>query len=125
MDGDFTGVFESRHHPAQSVAALGFTEFAFNCVPFACFRPFLPLLLVVQLLVLRWSAQIWSVHSDAHSRTILVVLAVPIDLVGQNPFRITAMPFSETFDGGLQIARFIESIPVQLFDHGVTVDQAD
>jgi len=70
-------------------------------------------------------AQVWSVHSDAQSRTILVVLAIPVDLVGQNPFRIAAMSFSVTFDRDLQIAGFIEGIPIQLFNHGVIIDHAD
>ena len=80
VDRGVAGVRKARHHAAQSITPLGFTELALDRISFPGFISFQKLLLVVDCLVLGRSTKLWSIHLNTVRLAEGQIRAVSIDL---------------------------------------------
>src|SRR5690554_1819699 len=96
-DHSLAGVCKACSNTTQPKFSLALTKLAFNLVSFGCVDASL-LLIRTFLFIFRRSAQSRSTKANPKFFAITQILAVPVQLVCQNGFRVAAIPLFVRLD---------------------------
>lgn len=115
-------LLEPGHDPGQAVSSLAYTKAAFNSVALTTVLSLSSFFLPA---IERRTAQRRPAQPDAMFLAEGQVASAAVDLICQDCFRIVAVALFVIFRRLDQVATFVESIPAEVINEGVSVNHAD
>ena len=112
-------------NPSQSIRGFAGPEDSFHFIPVAAVLILLFLCLPCQILVLRRPPHRRAGKPDLVFPAISQRLPVPIDLVRQDPFRITAISLPVAYYRAIEIFSLAVRLEIQTFDSDPAIRKAD